>query len=474
MKKSEIEKSDIRAIAAELKTSLLSIFCCGLLFAMLGFMLVGIIVRPVYTSSSNVVVTVRGQLSMTSSGLARSSSIAEMLADVVNDNEFELLLKKGLDDNIFSGKISAELVKDTNFIKLSASASDPMTAYRYVNRMIDCYSELLERTAPDAMLTVFETPKLPNTPKQGMSEFVGALIGFALGVGIMAFYVGRRTVKSGVIRNSTGLEKSLGVPVIAGIPFEKKHKKGKSILIDNISCSFSYVEQIKKLRTRIEAEAESKNAKVILFLSCFESEGKSTISSNLSIALAKKNRRVLLCDFDLRNPSVHKIFGIDQITEVDLKKGGSGGGDLPVIELPDHGISVLSYERSIFGGTLSEMIEGARKAVDSFKDKYDYIVIDTSPAMRTPETYDFSEMADMTVLVIRENNVSKESAKRVVDNLKNSTDVVVCVLNYTKNRMSSKLKDRNSYYGLKNRGYGYKYGYGYGYKYKRGYKAENK
>jgi len=71
-------------------------------------------------------------------------------------------------------------------------------------------------------------------------------------------------------------------------------------------------EQYRILRTRILSSSKENNTKTILITSCLPEEGKSTVSSNLSICIANGiNEHALLIDCDLRRPVIHKVFGLN-------------------------------------------------------------------------------------------------------------------------------------------------------------------
>lgn len=69
------------------------------------------------------------------------------------------------------------------------------------------------------------------------------------------------------------------------------------------------------LRTNIEFSNIDKNIKTILVTSAQQNEGKSTSISNLASTFASlENKKVLIIDCDLRNPSVHKMFNVSNIS----------------------------------------------------------------------------------------------------------------------------------------------------------------
>ena len=72
-------------------------------------------------------------------------------------------------------------------------------------------------------------------------------------------------------------------------------------------------ESYRGIRTSIEFSNLDKEMKVINVTSSMQSEGKSTVIANLAVSFANLEKKVLLLEGDLRNPSVHRMFNISNI-----------------------------------------------------------------------------------------------------------------------------------------------------------------
>ena len=72
-------------------------------------------------------------------------------------------------------------------------------------------------------------------------------------------------------------------------------------------------ESYRGIRTSIEFSNLDKEMKVINVTSSMQNEGKSTVIANLAVSFANLEKKVLLLEGDLRNPSVHRMFNISNI-----------------------------------------------------------------------------------------------------------------------------------------------------------------
>ena len=119
------------------------------------------------------------------------------------------------------------------------------------------------------------------------------------------------------VKSEDEVESKLDTKLLAAVHHERKYKtfraalahKKTSILITNPTTGFLFVETFKKLRTRVEYQMRRSHGKVVMVTSVLEDEGKSTVSVNLALAMARKYRNVLLIDADMKKPAVHKILG---------------------------------------------------------------------------------------------------------------------------------------------------------------------
>jgi len=176
---------------------------------------------------------------------------------------------------------------------------------------------------------------------------------------------------------------------------------------------FLYVEAYNHLRTNVmfSMAALGGDKKTIVVSSAYPSEGKSTVSSNLAISLAKLQKKILLIDADMRKPKLHMVFGVnnkcglsDVLLDASIESAMVGIGGLNLDFLP--------------AGTIppnpSDLLGSKNMAtlIGEFEKIYDYIIIDTPPVLLVSDALTLSDISAGVLLSCRYkktsyNNVSK-------------------------------------------------------------------
>jgi protein-tyrosine kinase len=236
----------------------------------------------------------------------------------------------------------------------------------------------------------------------------------------------------------------------------------EDIVLDDKLVSFfqpssMVAEQFKRLRTFIiKPWMDDKSPKTILVTSAFSGEGKSLIAVNLAITIAVDlQSHALLVDCDLRNPSLSRLFGLQE------KKGLSNYlmGDA---EIPDLLIKTSVDRLSILpgGGLQDNPVEliGSNKMkslVKDLKSRYDdrYIIIDSSPILATTEPSVLNEIVDGILLVIRSGETPRESVQQAMKVLEKDK-ILGVVLNNLEFQTEAMTR---RYFGTNRKYYDYRY-----------------
>ncbi|MDA1302179.1 MAG: CpsD/CapB family tyrosine-protein kinase, partial [Proteobacteria bacterium] len=222
----------------------------------------------------------------------------------------------------------------------------------------------------------------------------------------------------------------------------------------------TFAEAIRSLRTSVVLSGLDKPHKVIVVTSSVPNEGKTTVSSNLALALGQMEK-VLLIDADMRRPSL--------ATEYDLPKGTVGLAELVAgtNEMADcihrrdkEGIDLLSAG-AVPPNPLDLLSSGRfAEVLKTLRDRYDRIIIDSAPTQAVSDSLVLSTKADALIYVVKSDSTPANVAKNGIERLMRvNAPVIGAVLN----QFDAEAASKYGYYGGGRYGYG-NYGYyGYGY-----------
>jgi capsular exopolysaccharide synthesis family protein len=236
-------------------------------------------------------------------------------------------------------------------------------------------------------------PLEPASPKVLLALLLGVVGGLA--VGVLAALI--RSASDTRVHSIHELEQAFDLPILGSIPFDS----GASTqpLVVARAPQSSGAEAYRALRTTLRFLRGGVGPKVFVVTSSVESEGKSTTSANLSLALADAGQRVLLIEADLRRPKLAGYLGlVDGPGLTDVLIGGSSLEDA-VQQWGDGGLRVLGAGQ--VPPNPSELLQSERAAqlLESVREGYDAIIIDAPPLLPVTDAAIVAKMSDGALVV---------------------------------------------------------------------------
>jgi len=162
-------------------------------------------------------------------------------------------------------------------------------------------------------------------------------------------------------------------------------------------------ESYRSIRTTLLVSSPPGRIKTILFTSPLAREGKSSTLSNLAVALAESNRRVVIVDSDLRKPKQTKIFGMRSNNGPGLSEYLSSDLDAESIARPTEIANLYLVPSGHLPATPIEILTSDR--MDGFvaylKKNFDFILFDAPPILAVSDALAMGPMVDAIILVAR-------------------------------------------------------------------------
>ena len=189
-------------------------------------------------------------------------------------------------------------------------------------------------------------------------------------------------------------------------------------------------EAFRTLRTNVQFTSVDSETKKIMVTSAGPREGKSTTVANLAVSIAQTGKTVLVVDADLRNPTQHKIFGLDNVQGLSLALVQDQDYRDYVRETAVPGLLVIT------GGPIppnpAELVGSKRmkRLIEEVSQQYDVVLIDTPPIVAVTDAAILAQEVDGVILVLASGEVNKDFAQRAKEQLdKVDAKILGAVLN---------------------------------------------
>lgn len=381
--------------------------------------------KPVYTTSATFIVNTLGSNTSAYSNISSANATAEKLQTVLESSVFQRAIAKELGVPEYTAETTVSVLEETNLMTLTVSEKTGLSAYRYIRAILDNYSTISDYVVQGVVIDVIQEPVFPSYASNSSGAGVYKKYGLYAGIIIGILYVAYFSYMKDTVKNAKEASSKLAARLLGSIYHEgrwfisRRKTKKTAMVITNPILSFRYAESCRLAASRIRSRMDRKKAKTLLVTSVAENEGKSTVASNIAIALAQEGKQVLLIDADFRKPSLYKIFEVpeEEATNfVDILRTGEGLENA-IKKYPHQDLHFILNNAAT--GSIDDVLASGRlKTIIRYaKEKFDYVILDTAPMGLVPDAEGLAEYADESLLVVRQDRVLARNINDAIDTL---------------------------------------------------------
>ncbi len=357
-------------------------------------------------------------------------------------------------------------VKDakTELDQLNSRSFDYLNLRREAEADKKLYEELVRKIKEASINSSFQNSAirisdLARTPLEPVSPNLLLNTGLAFLLSLLLAFVGALAADAldNTLRDPEQVKNSLGVEVLGTLPEVKTWHRGIGLAKtgdptgallrsteDGYKTFGGYEEAIRTLRNAILLTNFDRNFRSLLVTSAQPAEGKSTVAAHLALTHAMQGSKTLLIDGDMRRPSVHRRFGIEN----NLGLGGylQGKAELRQLIQP----SVANEKLSILtAGSPTrrpdDWLQGRMdKIIEDLLKDYQLIILDAPPLLGFAEPLEMATSVDGVVVVTRAGSTSRKQVASVIEML---TRLRANVLGVVLNQVNKSMSASYSYYG---------------------------
>jgi capsular exopolysaccharide synthesis family protein len=230
------------------------------------------------------------------------------------------------------------------------------------------------------------------------------------------------------VKNPDELERLTGLPVLGMLPALKSLSPRSIALQTYHEPKSPLAEAIRSLRTSLRFSTREGAPKSTFITSSAAGEGKSSIALNLATAYSQAGNKVLIIDADLRNPTLHKLFKLENYE--GLTNYLAGGGSSSDISQP----TMIKNLYTITSGPIPpdpvELLSGQRMGtlLSNSSADFDYIIIDGPPVLGLADALVISGLCDATIVAVEAGKTRKVTLMKSLKRLERAHSTVVGVL----------------------------------------------
>lgn len=222
------------------------------------------------------------------------------------------------------------------------------------------------------------------------------------------------------IEGHDDVEKLTKLPILADIAVAGEGTKTKGDIVVHENKNNQMEEVFRSLRTNLQF-IMSKGQKVILFTSSLSGEGKTFTAANLAVSFALLDKKVVLVGLDIRKPRLAELF--------EIKDHHHGITNLLSMANP----TAEDVEKQILNSNVNDNLDilmagpippnpteliarpTLEMVINSLKEKYDYVLIDSAPVGLVTDTLQIGRVADATIILCRADYTPKDSFNYIND-----------------------------------------------------------
>ncbi len=216
------------------------------------------------------------------------------------------------------------------------------------------------------------------------------------------------------LNGASDMDEGLGVRVLGVLPAVSSRKA----LTPGSAVAAQVSESIDNVRATLMHDSTSRKRQVILVTSPATMEGTTTVASHLALSLTRAGRRTLLVDGDIREPALHKLFGMpleDGLCE--LLRSDIDVADA-VRPTNTEGLWLLSAGHCDMDAIHALATDQPQPIMEKLREEFDFIIIDGAPVLGLSDSISIGQHVDGAILTVLRDHSEVRKVYQAIEQLK--------------------------------------------------------
>jgi uncharacterized protein involved in exopolysaccharide biosynthesis/Mrp family chromosome partitioning ATPase len=331
---------------------------------------------------------------------------------------------------------------------------------RYLARLNELRSSIGHAVPDASLLSPADTPLKPS-PSVKLIMLGGIVIG--MGAGLIWVTLLDGLLKG--LRNEAQIEEVLGIRCLGLVPKVqrsrrygfRRHERSAAVRDFTLNAEYAaFGEAIRSAQMKLLRFDRQTQPRVILITAALPNEGKSWVAASLAVSLAADGWSAALVDCDVNRPTVHRMFDGPRGPGLTDYFAGRVALDEILYSDPASGLSYIPIGTAATRENWRKTFNLIRPLVDRLREKYAFVILDSPPVLAVSDTILLSQIAQMTILVVKWASTPPAVARHAAVQLLESAGAEVAALLSMVNTkraarngdpIAGAYKELESYYG---------------------------
>jgi capsular exopolysaccharide synthesis family protein len=195
------------------------------------------------------------------------------------------------------------------------------------------------------------------------------------------------------VNRGRDVNEGLGIRVMGDLPRLSGRAAKRPELMQAI-----LTESIDSIRTSLIHTTTVQSPRVVMVTSAENTEGKTTVASQLAASLARSGRRTLLVDADVRNPAIHEVF--DLPNEPGFSEALRGTIDRSAVIQPTHAPNLWLVPAGRCDMQSIQLLASPQLSniLKAWREEFEFVILDIGPVLQVADPLLIGQHVDAAIL----------------------------------------------------------------------------
>jgi capsular exopolysaccharide synthesis family protein len=242
------------------------------------------------------------------------------------------------------------------------------------------------------------------------------MLALMAGIGFPFLWILAANAFNNKVREDEDIRRITDIPITGHIP----HSPMKKTTVVFEEPGSHTAEAFRSLRSRMQPFTKEVKVPVILITSSMPEEGKTFTAINLASVYSLMGKKTVLVGFDLRKPKIYSDFGIGNEKGVSTWLTGKDELQDIIKETPYENLFIMPAGPVPPNPSELTALGKTNELIRILREKYDCIIIDTSPIGTVSDAFHLATLADTCILIARQNMTLKDLLENTANDLRAS------------------------------------------------------